>query len=170
MKKKYSKDEVSTLKKAEIIELLNKENVEYDNTLSVNALRELLLNVEEFNENETLKGNDDNLEIQKEIDAMPFEERKEGNDNNDNNENKENKENKEEGNRGENKTPEAKEKKTEKTVSSVVFDNELARRLSAFGKKSKSAMDIELARRQGKLNNKLSFEEELKVRQLKARK
>ena len=161
MKKKYSKDEVSTLKKAEVIELLNKENVEYDNTLSVNALRELLLNVEEFNENETLKGNDDNLEIQKEIDAMPFEERKEGNNN---------KENKEEGNSGENKTPEAKEKKTEKTVSSVVFDNELARRLSAFGKKSKSAMDIELARRQGKLNNKLSFEEELKVRQLKARK
>ena len=164
MKKKYSKDEVNALKKAEVIDLLNKENVEYDNTLSVNALRELLLNVEEFDENETLKGNDDNLEIQKEIDAMPFEEEQEGNDS----------ENKEGNNDADEKeeapAKEVKATKEEKPISAIVFKNELAKRLSAFGKTTKSAMAVELAKRQGKLTNKLSFAEELRLRKLKARK
>ena len=144
MAKKYKNEDLKSLKRDEIINLLKKENVEFDEQKqSLFALRGLLLNIDVEDESAP-----DYAEMKAEVN--------------------------EETEEMEQSEPEqAVEEKPEQAVDEVVansaFKNELSKRMAEFGRAELTVFDIELARRQGKVTGKISFEEELKIRQNKVR-
>lgn len=159
MAKKYTNTDVKSLKRDEIIKLLNENNIEFDSTQSLFSLRSLLLDVEvaeteqaaevaevaeaaevaEVAEVEQAAEDFEGLNENTEIDSVEDEEPVE-------------------------------EKPIDKEIAHAAFQNELSKRMATFGRAKQSVFSIELARRQGKITGKLSFAEELKIRQNKVRK
>lgn len=143
--KKYSNADVKSLKRDEVIKLLEENNIEFDKEQSLFSLRSLLLEVEV----------DDNVEPEPaQVEEASQEEGVEGEASQD-----------EEPAQVEEKP----EPKVDKEVAHAAFQNELSKRMATFGRAKQSVFAIELARRQGKVTGKISFAEELKIRQNKAR-
>lgn len=142
MAKKYTNTDLKSLKRDEIIGLLKKEGVEFDETQPFFSLRKLLLDIEV--EDNTAEQADlfENSQPVAEV-AEPVAEVAE---------------------------PVKEEKpKVDKKVAHASFQNELSKRMATFGRAKQSVFSIELARRQGKVTGKISFEEELKLRRNKAK-
>ncbi len=148
---KYTLDELKSLKKAEIVDLLKKEGIEFDPSQTAVALRNLLLDAEDAVPAEAeldLSGLAPAEEAAKEepqAEVAPLEK------------------------------PEiedakaakaAAEEKAIKAAADRAFEAELAKRMGRFGKVRATSFDLELARRRGK-NTKATFEEELRARRLR---
>lgn len=170
---KYTAKELRNITKDELVELLRKENIEFDKTLPFFTLRSLLLNVDE-NKNESETQNEEVMGRKKIVDEPIVE----------NNgvivENEI-----EKGLENEKPEPEVKnepkaetepepnaeikpEPKTEKPQpnKTSVFAAELMKRKSSF-RKGMSAFAAELAKRKGERVTGTTFAQELKNRQMK---
>lgn len=150
--KKYSNSDIKSLKRNEIIDLLKKEGVEFDETMPFFSLRKLLLDIEvEEEKSETEQPNLFNNSFPKEeneesisIEEQPKEEPK--------------------------VVVENKQPKQNSAAARKSFNAELAKRMATFGKVHRnSPFELELARRKGKPQGSASFADELKARQIKAR-
>lgn len=150
--KKYSNSDIKSLKRNEIIDLLKKEGVEFDETMPFFSLRKLLLDIEVeeeksveteqpnlFNNSFPKEENEESIKIEK-----PKEEPK--------------------------VIVENKQPKQNSAAARKSFNAELAKRMATFGKVHRnSPFELELARRKGKPQGAASFADELKARQIKAR-
>lgn len=150
--KKYSNSDIKSLKRNEIIDLLKKEGVEFDETMPFFSLRKLLLDIEvEEEKSETEQPDLFNNSFPKEEneESITIEEQS-----------------KEEPKVVvENKKPNQNSPAARKS-----FNAELAKRMATFGKVHRnSPFELELARRKGKPQGSASFADELKARQIKAR-
>jgi len=148
--KKYSNSDVKSLKRNEIVELLKKEGVEFDESMQYFSLRKLLLEVEDGVEEEPKAEEPIKVEEPK-VEEVKVEEPK-----------------------AEPKKVEPKKEVEQPKQNSVAarksFNAELAKRMATFGKVHKnSPFELELARRKGKPQGAASFADELKARQIKAR-
>jgi hypothetical protein len=142
MAKKYSNADLKSLKRDEIAVLLKKEGIDVDVNQSLFVLRKLLLDLEVEDKPENAEGaNEDKPE---------------------------NVENAEGANEDKPEEP-AEKTEAEKKEASAAFQSELSKRMATFGRATQSAFSIELARRQGKRTGRVSFAEELKLRQNKVR-
>jgi len=155
---KYTLDDLKNLKKAEIVDLLKKDGMEFDASQTAVALRNLLLDAEE-----TAAPAEDAAPAEAELDLSglaPAEEAA-----------------KEEPQAevAPLEKPEiedakaakaAAEEKAIKAAADRAFEAELAKRMGRFGKVRATSFDLELARRRGK-NTKATFEEELRARRLR---
>jgi len=149
---KYTLDDLKNLKKAEIVDLLKSEGIEFDPSQTAVALRNLLLDAEEAaapaEAELDLSGLAPAEEAAKEepqAEVAPLEK------------------------------PEIEDAKAAKAVAEEkaikaaadrAFEAELAKRMGRFGKVRATSFDLELARRRGK-NTKATFEEELRARRLR---
>ena len=150
--KKYSNSDIKSLKRNEIIDLLKKEGVEFDETMPFFSLRKLLLDIEVAEEkSETEQPDLFNNSFPKEeneesitIEEQPKEEPK--------------------------VVVENEKPKQNSPAARKSFNAELAKRMATFGKVHRnSPFELELARRKGKPQGSASFADELKARQIKAR-
>lgn len=155
---KYTLDDLKNLKKAEIVDLLKSEGIEFDPSQTAVALRNLLLDAEE-----AAAPAEDAAPAEAELDLSglaPAEEAA-----------------KEEPQAevAPLEKPEiedakaaraAAEEKAIKAAADRAFEAELAKRMGRFGKVRATSFDLELARRRGK-NTKATFEEELRARRLR---
>lgn len=155
MAKKYTNTDLKSLKREEVINLLKENNIKFDSTQSLFSLRALLLDIEVEDEQpevadeqatESEDGTIDNYDDEKGVAG----------------EESENPE-------PEVEQPEPEKPQVDKEVAHAAFQNELSKRMATFGRAKQSVFSIELARRQGKVTGKISFAEELKIRQNKAR-
>lgn len=155
MAKKYTNTDLKSLKREEVINLLKENNIEFDSTQSLFSLRALLLDIEV--EDEQPEGADEQATESEDgtIDNYDDEKSVAG-------EESENPE-------PEVEQPEPEKPQVDKEVAHAAFQNELSKRMATFGRAKQSVFSIELARRQGKVTGKISFAEELKIRQNKAR-
>ena len=152
--KKYSNSDIKSLKRTEIIELLKKEGVEFDESMPFFSLRKLLLDIEVAEEPKAEEPNLFNNSFPKEenVESIKVEEPK----------------------KAEPKKAEPKkvveQPKQNSPAARKSFNAELAKRMATFGKVHKnSPFELELARRKGKPQGAASFADELKARQIKAR-
>lgn len=152
MAKKYKNEDLKSLKRDEIFDLLNKEDIKFDEKASLFALRGLLLNVEDGADAEVKE----TPVKETPVEETPVEETAEP------------------------VVEPVKEmaepepvvepvKPVDSEVAHAAFQNELSKRMATFGRAKQSVFALELARRQGKVTGKISFAEELKIRQNKAR-
>lgn len=156
---KYTLDDLKNLKKAEIVDLLKSEGIEFDPSQTAVALRNLLLDAEEDAapteavaapaeaelDLSGLAPAEDAAKEEPQAEVAPLEK------------------------------PEiedakavkaAAEEKAIKAAADRAFEAELAKRMGRFGKVRATSFDLELARRRGK-NTKATFEEELRARRLR---
>lgn len=148
MAKKYTNTDLKSLKREEVINLLKENNIEFDSTQSLFSLRALLLDIEV--EDEQPEGADEQATESEDGTIDNYDD--------------------EEGVAGEeSENPEPEKPQVDKEVAHAAFQNELSKRMATFGRAKQSVFAIELARRQGKVTGKISFAEELKIRQNKAR-
>lgn len=153
--KKYSNSDIKSLKRNEIIDLLKKEGVEFDETMPFFSLRKLLLDIEVeeepkaeepnlFNNSFPKEENEESIKIEEQLKEEPKEEPK--------------------------VVVENKQPKQNSAAARKSFNAELAKRMATFGKVHRnSPFELELARRKGKPQGSASFADELKARQIKAR-
>lgn len=154
--KKYSNSDIKSLKRNEIIDLLKKEGVEFDETMPFFSLRKLLLDIEVedekseteqsdlFNNSFPKEENEESIKIEEQLKEEPKEEPK--------------------------VVVEDKQPKQNSAAARKSFNAELAKRMATFGKVHRnSPFELELARRKGKPQGSASFADELKARQIKAR-
>ena len=133
----YTLEDVKNLKKAEIVDLLIKENIDFDKSQSVFTLRSLLLKKD--------KDEQPKEDVNEQPVEQPAEQPKE-----------------------EVKVEQPKPaNKSITKIQTLAFKSELAKRRGAFGKVTRSAFDVELARRQGKGDTRQTFADELRMRQMK---
>ena len=147
MAKKYKNEDLKSLKRDEIFDLLNKEDIKFDEKASLFALRGLLLNVEDSADAEVKETPVEETPVEETAEPVvePVKEMAE---------------------------PEPvvePAKPVDGEVAHAAFQNELSKRMATFGRAKQSVFALELARRQGKVTGKISFAEELKIRQNKAR-
>ena len=151
--KKYSNSDIKSLKRTEIIELLKKEGVEFDESMPFFSLRKLLLEVEDGVVEEP-KAEEEPIKVEEQPkveEPIKVEEPKV------------------EPKKAEPKK-EVEQPKQNSPAARKSFNAELAKRMAAFGKVHKnSPFELELARRKGKPQGAASFADELKARQIKAR-
>lgn len=160
----YTAKDLRSITKDELIELLKKEGIEYDETMPYFALRAKLLNKDENKDDDSMarKNNKveevvkDNATEEVKIEEQPQEEKTE--------------ELKEEKSQQETEAPKAKPASKPKTAGSGLktLHNELAKRKGGRGLGA-SAFATELARRKGERTTGVTFAQELKSRQLKYR-
>lgn len=154
MAKKYSNAEIKTLKRDDVVALLKQEGIVFDSTLPFFSLRKLLLDIDDNVVESDTKTYDNSYSKEDAVEHM--EEVLVGESLIDNEQPKEQKK-------------EVNVLNDEAGVSkSASFNNELSKRLATFGRAHQSVFEIELAKRQGRLTGKISFEEELRIRQNKA--
>lgn len=152
---KYTLDELKNLKKAEIVDLLKKEGIEFDPSQTAVALRGLLLDGVAEAESDAEESVEEPTAVEESV-GEPVEETVEES----------------QVEVAPLEKPEiedvkaAREAAAEKAARDRAFAAELAKRMGRFGKVQRTAFDLELARRRGK-QTRATFEEELRARRMR---